>query len=199
MVDTSQPGPEYQLTDGEWTEIIGERDAREALNPSGDNDRFDVVVKSGSVYLSHSANPTVARARGPYDVGTSGPLDVRGEPLRARAVSGTATVSADEVGFFWDNNAVNVDASVSVGGFESGAIVDGPKYPETFDPPGDVYVIEAPIIETEVELEITTTAGDTFTLPIDSAASITSYRIDTFTVKNPANAGARVVVGWAGE
>jgi hypothetical protein len=200
---TTQTGPEYDVPNGEWVEVISYADAQAALGDAPDavdreNGRFDLSVADNSVYLSHSDSISTKLARGPYPPGVSGPIDPVGQPVYARAESGVATVSADREGFIFDENSVTVETSISRG-YENGASFDSASYPITFDPQETIREILLSSVPTAVDVEITTISGDVITLPVDTKSSIDSFETDSFEIKNPTDGTKATAGAWAGE
>jgi len=73
------------------------------------------------------------------------------------------------------------------------------SYPIDINPAETIQHILLPIVNTGVDLELTTTGGDVLTIPVETKSSIDSYAVDRAVIKNPTDATKRVAGGWAGE
>jgi hypothetical protein len=97
--------------------------------------------------------------------------------------------------------ATNTSGTVETDNYaHGGSVSDGaPTYPVSMNPAATIQ--ELNIIEAgDVEAEITTTGGDTFTLRLyGGAGSFDKWEIDSVTFRDPRGTGAALVVGWAGE
>jgi hypothetical protein len=76
--------------------------------------------------------------------------------------------------------------------------VDGSAYPYSFDPS---ETIEELIIHEadDIEAEITTAGGATFTIPVSSGDVFNRWAIDSVTFKDPNATSAALAASWAGE
>jgi len=79
------------------------------------------------------------------------------------------------------------------GGFKSSS------YPITVNPSEVVKEIVLTVVDTSVDIEITTTSGTTFTLPVEAPASFEKWDIDEIRFLNPDDASQTVAGAWAGE
>jgi len=77
---------------------------------------------------------------------------------------------------------------------------DGSAYPYSIDPAATIHEFAVPIAAENVAVEITTTGGDTFTVPVPSGgeAVFDRWQIDSVTISDPGGAAGRVVWWWAG-
>jgi len=77
---------------------------------------------------------------------------------------------------------------------------DGTAYPYSINPTATIHEFSVPIAAAEIAVEITTTGGDTFTVPVPSGgeAVFDRWQIDSVTISDPGGAAGRVVWWWAG-
>lgn len=186
--------PSKNVPHDEWIELVGE----------DLEDDYSVVVDGDEpIYLKPGSKPHQATAGLPIKDGVifSAEID-RGEAVWARAQNDTDGSARAVPGIRIDGaneRAVSVQASVSPDTYPSGASFDKTTYPISLSPSETIHVIELSIVNTEVDVEISTTGGDTVTIPVDTKSSITSYKADSVTIKNPNDATKRTAGGWAGE
>lgn len=104
-----------------------------------------------------------------------------GEPV---ATNATGTLETND---YPNGDAVQVDPS------------DGDSYPVTVNPAETIHeivLLSAP----DVDLEVTTTEGDNFSLRLDGASgTLDRWKVDEFTIRDPRGTGALFSGGWAGE
>jgi hypothetical protein len=79
------------------------------------------------------------------------------------------------------------------------ADVGGGGYPYTINPAETIKELGFSVVAAEIDVEVTTTDGTTFTLPLPSPATFDRWDIDQFVLQDPNNNAARVAYFWAGE
>jgi len=70
--------------------------------------------------------------------------------------------------------------------------------PLTVDPSASVREVFFSIVSGEHNIKITTTGGDVFTVPVNSAGTIDSYQVDSFEISSTGSS-SRIAGGWAGD
>jgi hypothetical protein len=115
---------------------------------------------------------------------------LRRNPRRRNVVEGTdGVLTTSTVGSIETDNYTLGD------GFD----FDGGSYPYSVDPTATIQEL---VITTagNVEAEITTDGGSTFTLPLaGGSGAFDKWSIASVTFRDPENTGARLAGGWAGE
>ncbi len=76
---------------------------------------------------------------------------------------------------------------------------DSASFPISVSPSATVTEILLPVVGAELQLSITTTAGDVVSIPLTGPSVIDTWRVDSFEITDPNNSGARVAGAWAGE
>ncbi|RDZ65875.1 hypothetical protein C5B90_05865 [Haloferax sp. Atlit-12N] len=76
---------------------------------------------------------------------------------------------------------------------------DGSAYPYTLNPAETIQ--ELVLTKTgNIDMEVTTTGGDTFTIPLaGNVGSFDKWEIDTVTFRDPDATASTLAGGWAGE
>ncbi|RYJ12748.1 hypothetical protein ELS19_01360 [Halogeometricum borinquense] len=108
----------------------------------------------------------------------------------SQTVRGTGgTLSTNATGTVETDNYPNGD------GFD----YDGSAYPYTLNPAETIQELIITIAG-DVNMEITTTGGDTFSVPLaGGTGAFEKWEIDSVTFRDPAGTTARLGGGWAGE
>lgn len=78
-------------------------------------------------------------------------------------------------------------------------VVDGSAYPYTLDPAEQIQELLIHSVGAEIDAEITTTGGSTFTIPVDGPAVFNRWEIDSVTFSDPNGTSAQLAASWAGE
>lgn len=179
-----------------WTEIVG----RDLVGT------YSIVVEDAPIYLSPGERPETAPAGLPIRQGSIQSIEIdRLDKVYARPQDeqdATVRVVPDLSIEGSNERNVAVQASVDSGRYPEGDSFDtgsGDSFPIDFDPAAVVKTINLTIVEGEVEIEVTTSANETVTLPVDSKTSLTDYVIDSFKISDPNGTAPRVAGGWAGE
>jgi len=76
---------------------------------------------------------------------------------------------------------------------------DGSSYPYTIDPAETIKEFAFAIVGAEIAAKITTTGGDTFTVPVASPTVVDRWDIDSVELQDPNGNAARIAWWWAGE
>jgi len=78
--------------------------------------------------------------------------------------------------------------------------VDGSGYPYTESPAATIRELGFQVVAASAAVEITTTGGDVFTVPIEASGTVLNrWAIDSIKVTDPENKGGRIAWWWAGE
>ena len=97
--------------------------------------------------------------------------------------------------------ATNATGTMETDNYPNGGSInsDAPAYPVSLNPAEtiqELIVLKAG----DVDVEVTTTGGDTFTLRLyGGTGSFDKWEIDSVSFSDPRGTGAALVVGWAGE
>jgi len=188
VADRNVPGDE-------WVELV----------PSTLEDDYSVVVEDAPIYLYPGDKPAQPVAGLPLRAGAiqSGQLD-RGVALWGRSqtdVDASVRVVPNIRIDGSNERAVTVSTSVQTDTYDRGADFDtasGDSYPITIDPDETIQHVLLSIVGGEVEVEGTTTDGETVTIPVDGKATIDSYSFESVTIRDGGTT-PRVAGGWAGE
>jgi len=185
--------PSRNVPDDEWVELV----------PSNLEDDYSVVVEDAPIYLYPGDKPAQPVAGLPLRAGAiqSGQLD-RGVALWGRSqtdVDASVRVVPNIRIDGSNERAVTVSTSVQTDTYDRGGDFDGTNYPITIDPAETVQQVMLSVVNTEVDVEFTTTDGDVVTIPFDTRSTITSYSSEKVVIKNPSDATLRTAGGWAGE
>jgi hypothetical protein len=187
--------PPKNVPSDEWVELV----------PSTLEDDYSVVVEDAPIYLYPGDKPAQPVAGLPLRDGAiqSGQLD-RGVALWGRSQTDVAASVRVVPNIRIDGSnerAVSVSTSVQTDTYDRGGDFDtgaGDSFPVTIDPDENVQQVLLSIVGGEVDVEITTTEGDTVTIPVDAKATIDSYSAQSVSIKAGGSA-PRVAGGWAGE
>lgn len=76
---------------------------------------------------------------------------------------------------------------------------DGSAFSYTENPSETIKEFGFTIIGAEIDVEVTTVGGDTFTFPLDAVATFDRWDVDKLVLKDPNNNTPRVAFWWAGE
>ena len=76
---------------------------------------------------------------------------------------------------------------------------DGSGYPYSENPTETIRELGFQIVSAPVDVTITTTGGDVFTIPVASETVLNRWAIESVEIADPTNAAARVSWWWAGE
>jgi len=79
------------------------------------------------------------------------------------------------------------------------AFDDSGGFPVTVDPTETIQELLFHVVGAEVSVEITTSAGDTFTIPVDGPAVFNRWEIDSIVISDPNGNTPRCEGSWAGE
>lgn len=185
--------PSRNVPGDEWVELV----------PSTLEDDYSVVVEDAPIYLYPGDKPARPVAGLPLRAGAiqSGQLD-RGVALWGRSqtdVDASVRVVPNIRIDGSNERAVTVSTSVQTDTYDRGDEFDTSTYPITLDPDETIQQVLLSIVNTEVDVEITTIDGNVVTVPFDTRSTITSYSAEKVVIKNPADATARTAGGWAGE
>ncbi|GAB3315239.1 hypothetical protein [Haloplanus salinarum] len=185
--------PSRNVPGDEWVELV----------PSTLEDDYSVVVEDAPIYLYPGDKPAQPVAGLPLRAGAiqSGELD-RGVALWGRSqtdVDASVRVVPNIRIDGSNERAVTVSTSVQTDTYDRGGDFDTSTYPITIDPAETIQQVLLSIVNTEVDVEITTEDGDVVTIPVDSKSTIDSYSADEVAIQNPTDATQRVAGGWAGE
>jgi hypothetical protein len=179
----------------EWVELV----------PSNAENDYSIVVEEESILLYVGDKPAQPVAGLPLANGAMYSLEAdRFEGIYARA-QGDVDASVRTVPNLRidgsNERAVSVSTSVKTDTYDRGGSFDtsgSDSYPIQIDPAETVQHVLLPIVGGEVGVEITTTDGDTVTIPVDGKATIDSYSAESVTIKDGGTT-PRVAGGWAGE
>jgi hypothetical protein len=85
--------------------------------------------------------------------------------------------------------------------YPNGGVVneDGSAYPYTLDPSETIEELIIQDVDPDVDVVITTTGGDTFTLPVSERGVFNRWQIETVEFKDPTGTAASVGAVWGGE
>lgn len=185
--------PSRNVPPGEWVELV----------PATLEDDYSIVVEDAPIFLYPGDRPARPVAGLPLRAGAiqSGELD-RGVALWGRSQTDVAASVRVVPNIRIDGSnerAVTVSTSVQTDTFDRGESFDGSSYPYTFDPAETIQQILLSVVNTEVDVEITTTEGDVVTIPVNSKSTIDSYSAESVSIQNPDDATARTAGAWAGE
>jgi len=188
------------------TETVPGDDWFELVGSSLEDDYTFVVGDRAPIYLAVGDRPT-----GPVDgipIGTGAMYSAeinRGDevwvrsqtdkPASVRAVPGIRVDSSTE-------RAVTVQASLRANTYDRGGDFDtgdADTFPISINPEERVEQVLLPIVEGEVDVELTTVDGDVVTLPVAKEAAIDSYSCNSVQITDPSGSAPRVAGGWAGE
>jgi hypothetical protein len=177
----------------EWVQLIA---------PSFEQD-YTIVIEDTPIYVYPGDQPARPVAGIPFgqESKLSGQLD-SGIALWGRSQTDTdASVRVVPNLRIEETTERNVtfSAMVETDTYERGDDFDSTTYPINVDPEETIHEIFLSIVNTEVDVEITTTEGDVVTLPVAGESVINSFTIDSFTIDNPNSAGERTAGGWAGD
>jgi len=92
-----------------------------------------------------------------------------------------------------------IEDVISSNSFPFGGAGDGSSYPVTIDPAETIRELALPIVAAEVSVEITTTGGSTFAVPVASPTVLDRWAIASAEIQDPNNNAARTAYWWAGE
>jgi hypothetical protein len=185
--------PARNVPGDEWTELV----------PETLEDDYSVVVEESPIYLYPGDKPARPVAGLPLQAGSiqSGVLD-RGVALWGRSqtdVDASVRVVPNIRIDGSNERAVTVSTNVQTDTYDRGADFDTSTYPITLDPDETIQQVLLSIVNTEVDVEITTTDGDVVTIPVDTKTTLDSYEAEKVVVKDPVDATKRTAGGWAGE
>lgn len=82
---------------------------------------------------------------------------------------------------------------------QGGSFDDSGGFPIQVDPEATIEELLLSIVDAEVDLEITTSGGDTFTFALDGPATLNRWEIDSVTISDPDNNAPRLEGSWAGD
>jgi len=77
---------------------------------------------------------------------------------------------------------------------------DGSAYPYSENPPETIRELGFQVVGGPVDVQITTTGGDVFTVPVETSGTVLNrWAIDSIEITDPTGNAARVAWWWAGE
>lgn len=94
---------------------------------------------------------------------------------------------------------VEVTANVTTDRYPNGDAFDASTFPIDISPSETIYELQLSIVGAEVEVELSTTGGDTVPIPVAQPAVLNGHSCDSVQIKDPNNNTPRVAGGWAGE
>jgi len=77
--------------------------------------------------------------------------------------------------------------------------VDGSAFPYSFAPTETIEELLIHSVGAEIDIEVTTEGGATFTFPVDGPAVFNRWRIDSVKFQDPNNNSPALAASWAGE
>lgn len=187
--------PTKTVSSNEWTELV----------PSNAENDYSVVVEEQSILLFVGEKPAQPVAGLPLRNGAIYSLEAdRFEGIYARAqgdVDAEVRVVPNLRIDGSNERAVTVSTNVQTDTYDSGGSFDtgaSDGYPVEIDPAETIQQVLLPIVDGEVEVEVTTTDGSTVTLPVNGKATIDSFSAEKVVIRDGGTT-PRVAGGWAGE